>query len=152
VVATFVLALVGVVISSISLAWQIYNFVLSGPRIAVELGFRPIGDGTFFNVKVRNRGRGPSTVVAVGVVCGKPSRLSRSNLVVAEEDKMVRLEAGHLHEWKIKNWTDVWFFKERLPRGALQVRGFAELATGKRVLSSQRSQIHVDGLPPSIRG
>ena len=168
---TFVMALLGVVLSTASLAWQFMNYVLTGPRLVANMRLGVGGDdGTpsaywglkndapeflpaaavvrysaeIVIVEVRNKGRSAITITSVGLAAGPNSgRFRKGATIVTADSEQVRLEPGGVHQWH----TEVWPLIDRL-RGlreetVLNVRGAVQLGTTRVVFSSRRDGWHV---------
>jgi hypothetical protein len=57
-----VLSTAAIVLSSTSLAWQVWTWSRTGPRVTAEVRF---GNGTYPSITVRNHGRAAMTVDSV---------------------------------------------------------------------------------------
>jgi hypothetical protein len=160
--ATFTLALLGVVLSMASLTWQFVNFVLTGPRVAVELqlGVTNEDDSSTMAwslpsrgsmqvdartrdptrevaiVIARNRGRAAISIASVGLVAGQTGLLKYDASTAGISDDIVRLEPGHTHQWRADVWPVVDELRSTWPEGStLNVRAVAELGNGRFVYS-----------------
>jgi hypothetical protein len=134
-VGTLILAILGVVLSVASLAWQLAAYFLSGPRIEAELwlGFadedgKIRGRSPSHQIKnrgvnaweadmtevaviiARNRGRAPATVVSAGLAAGKPGKgMTSRGALTADDAKSgpVRLEPADVMVYQIPLWPAI---------------------------------------------
>jgi hypothetical protein len=156
--ATLAIALLGVVLSVASLAWQFANFILTGPRVNVELQLGVVNDADSSSVSwlptsgrpmsvherargatrevvivtARNRGRATISIASVGLVAGHTGWLNYDASNARISEGIVRLDPGHSHKWRA---------------AVLQIKAVAELGTGRNVYSPRRAAWVV---PPSL--
>jgi hypothetical protein len=172
--ATLAIAVLGVVLSVASLAWQFANFILTGPRVNVELQLGVVNNADSSTVSwlptsgrpisvherargatrevvivtARNRGRATISIASVGLVAGHTGWLNYDASNARISEGIVRLDPGHSHKWRADVWPVVDELRSLWPPGAvLQIKAVAELGTGRNVYSPRRAAWVV---PPSL--
>jgi hypothetical protein len=172
--ATLAIALLGVVLSVASLVWQFANFILTGPRITVELqlGVTNEDDSSTMSwslpnsgpmavderardpsrevaiIIARNRGRAAISISSVGLAAGRTGLLRYDASSAGIFEDVVRLDSGHVHKWRADVWPVVDELRSTWPEGSvLEVKAYAELADGRHVFSPRRASWIV---PPSL--
>jgi hypothetical protein len=172
--ATLAIALLGVVLSVASLAWQFASYILTGPRISVELQLCVTNsdDSSTMSwslpnsgpmtvderardvtrevaiVVARNRGRAAISIASVGLVAGRTGLLRYDASSAGISEDVVRLEPGHSHKWRADVWPVVDELRSAWPEGSiLHVKAVAELGNGRHVYSPRWAAWAV---PPSL--
>ena len=163
---TLILALLGFLLSVVSLGWQLVNYTLTGPRAKVTImlgvatdegeirGHWVIDGGPEIEsdtatapfskevvlVEVTNIGRSAITILSCGICAPKSRFRPKRYLAIAGSggiDK-VRLDPGDVHRWHGEVWPLVGQLRDLRDTVDLDVRGCARMGAGRVALSSGR--------------
>jgi hypothetical protein len=173
--ATLVVAVLGVVLSTASLAWQFADYLLSGPRILVHL-LHGVADDQLSSVRswsldsvpdrdvmdarladptrelavvvVRNIGRSSVYLVSVGLAAGRTGRLRYDTTTAGFDTDRVRLEPGDRYISQADLWPLIDELRSTRPEPTLAVTAVVELGNGRRRHSNRRQAWKV---PPNLR-
>lgn len=140
--ATFVIAVLGVVLASASIGWQVALFLLTGARVKVE-----VGEGIMFprqgreedvlRVTVRNVGRQAVSVTHFWLqLTTEDSWLIQPNPHPLNPQLPYTLAPGHHVSW-LHAASDLWDYMARQELGEMPVRGGVSLGTGKNATSER---------------
>lgn len=174
---TFVLALLGVVLSSAGLVWNFVNFLLTGPRISVALTLGVANDAgdqmrswsipadradltdeiadvdatrEVVVISVRNSGRAPVNVDRAGVAVGKSKWFHHDITVAGIDGGGSRLEPGAASNWRTDVWPLVDLLRSRRKEDVLLVRAYAQLGSGRHVRSPRKKAWVIDRSVTSV--
>jgi hypothetical protein len=156
--ATLVVAVLGVVLSTASLAWQFADYLLSGPRILVHL-LHGVADDQLSSVRswsldsvpdrdvmdarladptrelavvvVRNIGRSSVYLVSVGLAAGRTGRLRYDTTTAGFDTDRVRLEPGDRYISQADLWPLIDELRSTRPEPTLAVTAVVELGNGR---------------------
>lgn len=146
--ATLAVAIVGVVLSTASLVWQFADYLLSGPRIRVQL-LHGVADDDLSSVKswsldsvpsndivdarladptrelavvvIRNIGRSSVYIVSVGLAAGSTGPLRYDTTTAGFDTDRVRLEPGDRYVSQADLWPLIDELRSARPEPTLAV-------------------------------
>jgi hypothetical protein len=177
-VTTLIIAVVGLVLASLSFVWQTYSFILEGPRVRVEFqqGIRGVGgvmvappsaytdDGlralaaqgyteSVLVIEAINTGRFPATVRDWSIVFG--NRAIWSNPIDGSNPSLPRrLEPGSSETW-LANAAQVIAVANAFSDGtdaAATARGVVRLGTNERIVTQRALIIRAGGIVEAPAG
>jgi hypothetical protein len=159
------LAIIGATTGVVALAAQVWQFVLSGPRIkvTVAIAFLTNDDRWWLSIDLSNVGRLPVTIVDVGIVVERRGQTPQSKTLVGRVNEQLAQKPGTL---PIAAMSHQYWTGPPLPHRLIDgeaatylvlpvvvasgladaqarpdVKGYARLATDKRIRSRKRIDV-----------
>jgi hypothetical protein len=142
---TLAVAIFGAVTGAVALGVQIVSFLLSGPRVKVSASANlHTGNGLWFlGISAANVGRSPVTIQGVGLKLEGDKHIPVGGFLPAYHgpDLPHRLEPGAEASWLVQPEPPLATARKEGERGVVRV--YANLATGKRVVSRDTQDLNV---------
>lgn len=144
-VVTLIIATLGLVLAVVSLVWQVVAWSFTGSRIVVQTRYaygvveRQL-QGKYASITARNVGRTAASITGWGLqLPGDESVVSMSPSPM-NTPVPVTLEPGHEQSWYLY-LPDIQETLRSSGGGNVEVPGFVNVGTGRRVLSKEKIKI-----------